>query len=200
MDDNTLLIIILVCVGLFLFSFLILYFGKVKKFFSWLWGGVIKFFSLFKRKNKKEKPKVDNKKGEKVVKSGIQTRPLLLPKSGDKKELELSPAEEKLVQNQAFKLSQNNKMKEFEKQKEELKNFVMQSEDNDVKVYNDITHANEVIEVKDFEDDDEDARILKKLQENSTVNVDGEDIDLNRLPLQIRRLLLSGILDRKEDD
>lgn len=200
MDDNTLLIIILVCVGLFLLSFLILYFGKVKKFFSWLWGGVVKFFSLFKRKNKKEKPKVDNKKGEKVVKSGIQTRPLLLPKSGDKKELELSPAEEKLVQNQGFKLSQNNKMKEFEKQKEELKNFVMQSEKNDSEVYSDIREADEDIDIKDFEDEDEDTRILKKLQENSTVNVDGEDIDLNRLPLQIRRLLLSGILDRKEDD
>lgn len=200
MDDNTLLIIILVCVGLFLLSFLILYFGKVKKFFSWLWGGVIKFFSLFKRKNKKKKLKVDNKKGEKVVKSGIQTRPLLLPKSGDKKELELSPAEEKLVQNQAFKLSQNNKMKEFEKQKEELKNFVMQSEKNDSEVYSDIREADEDIDIKDFEDEDEDARILKKLQQNSTINVDGEDIDLNRLPLQIRRLLLSGILDRKEDD
>ena len=42
--------------------------------------------------------------------------------------------------------------------------------------------------------------ILKKLEENSTVNVDGEDIDLNRLPLQIRRLLLSGILDKKEEE
>lgn len=199
MDDNTLLIIILVCVGLFLFSFLILYFGKIKKFFSWLWGGVIKFFSLFKRKNKKEKPKVD-KKGEKVVKSGIQTRPLLLPKSGDKKELELSPAEEKLVQNQGFKLRQNNKMKEFEKQKEELKNFVMQSEKNDSELYSDIRETDEDIDIKDFEDEDEDARILKKLQQNSTINVDGEDVDLNRLPLQIRRLLLSGILDRKEDE
>ena len=81
------------------------------------------------------------------------------------------------------------------REKEELKRLVeLENDEENVEILEDDVSGDDV------EFDEEDEVILKKLEENSTVNVDGEDIDLNRLPLQIRRLLLSGILDKKEEE
>ena len=193
MDDNTLLIIILVCVLVFLLSFCMLYFSKIKQFFSWIKEGFKTLFS--RKKGKKEKSSQVKKEEGKVAKSEIQTRPLLLPKSGDKKELELTKAEDTLIQSKSFSLKKDNKKAEFEREKEELKRLVeLKNDEENVEILEDDVSGDDV------EFDDEDEVILKKLEENSTVNVDGEDIDLNRLPLQIRRLLLSGILDKKEEE
>lgn len=207
MDENTIKIVIIVCVIVFILSFCILYFKLVKKFFMWIFKGIKKFFSLFKKVKKKKAVKESNDRAQKSI---VQIRPIMLPAPESKDKEVLNEAQEKVVKSKTFTLDASNAKKQsaLDKQKQELMNLINMS--NEAQIRKDESEKGvQKVDINDddldLEDDeiglsvDEDDEIINKIKENSTVEVDGEKIDLTRLPLKIRRLLLSGILDRKED-
>ena len=206
MDESTIKIVIIVCVIIFILSFCLLYFNLVKKFFMWIFNGIKKFFSLFKKKRKKKAVKESSDRAQKSI---VQVRPIMLPAPENKEKEVLNEAQEKVVKSKTFTLDANSAKKQstLDKQKQELMNLINMSNEAQIRK-NESEKGVQKVEINDdldLEDDElglsvsEDDEIINNIKENSTVEVDGEKIDLSRLPLNIRRLLLSGILDRKDD-
>lgn len=190
MNENTVFIVLIICVCVFLFAFVLLYFKHIKKIFVWIKNGIV---SMFKKKNNSKK---QEKKSNKVVKSEMQTRPILLPKD-KQKQLTLNTAQEEIKTSKKFTFENKEAdRQEFERSRQKLKKLADITLDDD----DDENSVDLPKRVKSFEEHNVDDEIVEKLKNNSTIDVDGEEVDLNRLPVQIRRLLLSGILDRKDDN
>ena len=194
-------IILIVCICLFLFCFCLLYHKKIKEFFVKIWDFFVRIFSKILPKKKQKVIKKDR-----AQKSLVQSRPILkLPEPQQKKEEKKednkdNKAQETLLKSGKF-TSPNQKQlekSELEKQKEKISQTIDE-------ISKDYIDFNKIEESLDDDDDlegidDYDRNMYNKLKQNSTVQVDGEDIDLMRLPPKIRRLLLSGVLDRKDFD
>lgn len=215
-------IVLIICICLFIFSFCFLFHNKIATFFKKIGGKIANFFkkigskiaSFFSKFKKSKNNNKDLAKKDRATKSLMQTRPVLrLPepeKNAEKKvkEIEevldnkdnLSDAQKTFIKGGKFTFSND----KFESNKviDERKNRTLRSLDEISKDYIDFDSLErEIEEDDDYEDIDEtDKKMYERLKENSTINIDGEDIDLMCLPSNIRRLLLSGILDRKNFD
>ncbi len=209
------IIILIVCVALFLLSFCLLYSKKLAKFFKTIGGGIKSFFQLF-TKNKVKLTKEQKK--NRPEKSALQTRPVLLLPNATKKE------ESKVIENKESSIEQKKqnaqetiklggKFVEDNKEILEAQNF----EDKKKKMKDDFDRF-----LDELEDDNSDEEDIKnffsdsnqedsneenleeefkiKVKQSNSVNVDGNDVDLSKLPPKIRRLLLSGMLDRKDNE
>lgn len=205
---DSLALILIVCVAVFLLSFCLLYRQKVAQFFKIIGGGIKKFFGLFKKGNGKV---AKQKSKDRLEKSELQSRPvLLLPnantKSGENKEQsnddkkqnaqeaiktggKFVSSNEKIVAQQNFESKKKSMQDDFDKFLDEL-----EEETNDKNTSHDLDNF-----FAEDEGDSEEEKFDDKIKENNSIKVDGEDVDLSKLPPKIRRLLLSGMLDRKDD-
>ncbi len=210
------IIILFICIVLFLLSYCLLYRKRVSNFFKLVGGGIKSFFGLFKGKKKAKVTKEQKK--NRATKSELQSRPvLLLPKATkeDKKEKQSEKEQptptketqqknaqdiiktggkfvassEKLLSEQQFEEKKQAMKDDFDKFLDELEE---QDNADDLEDYFD--------EDNESDDDKLESEFKDRVKKNNSVNVDGENVDLSKLPPKIRRLLLSGMLDRKGDE
>ncbi len=203
------ILILIICIVVFVLAFCILYHKKIGVFFKKIGGGIKAFFGLFRRKKVKM---TKEQKKNRASKSEMQSRPvLLLPNATAKKEEEKKEPkkeEEKpkqsavdtvklggkfvasnkdIIEEQNFEHKKKAMQEDFEKFLEELEAGQNEEDDN----------------LDDFFNEQEERtenHVIRKVRKNNSVKVDGEDVDLAKLPPKIRRLLLSGMLDRKDDN
>ncbi len=206
------ILILIICIVVFVLTFCILYHKKIRTFFKKIGGGLKAFFGLFKR-NKVKLTKEQKK--NRASKSEMQSRPvLLLPnataKKEDKKVSENSEEKgtEKPKPNAVDIVKLGGKFVASNKDIIEEQNF----ESKKKAMQDDFEKFLEELEAGQNEEDDlddifgeeqekiEQNQVVAKVKKNNSVKVDGEDVDLSKLPPKIRRLLLSGMLDRKDDD
>ncbi len=196
----------ILCFVCFIFSFSLLFKKQLGKFF----GAIKKFFSkIFKIKPRKEKSK--NKRL-----NPIKTQPKLLPNNSQNTnktntEIPIETPEKSLTSkfNSKEMKDKKDKMDNVRSQiDEELKNISKTLEKPNPQSESISRKDNLPLFVSSRVKSDENAiltRIKREEQANfsshstaSEIEIDGDKIDLSKLPTHIKKLLISGILDRKD--
>lgn len=163
--------IIAICVIVFVVCLILLNFKKISSF----------ILKLTQKKPKEKKNKEEKKK--RLTRYAEDIRPVILP-TNLKKDTENS-----------FVIESKEGIKEeaLKKRKEEMGNF---QKNKNVRVNRNFLIIEEITNKTKLKLLSED----NKLVENSTMVIDGVDIDLNKIPPNLRKILINEVLDRPKFD